>query len=152
MLTRAIEFADLLIAALVAGGMFGVWLIVHPAGLAANVYITLHQNAIRRMNRSMPILGAVTILLTVAAAVMERGDRTRAGLLIAATFPFVVAGVVTRFISQPINAIVTGWRSDSPPENWMELCDRWWRWHVVRLLAGLGGLSLVILATLLGRR
>ncbi|MGA8907819.1 MAG: DUF1772 domain-containing protein [Acidobacteriaceae bacterium] len=65
---------------------------------------------------------------------------------------FVVAGLVTRFVNQPINAIVMTWQNDAPPESWMDLRDRWWRWHAVRLFAGLGGLSLVILAMLPGRR
>ena len=72
MLTEAIDFADLLLAALLVGTMFGMSLILNPAGLAAGVYITLQQQGIRTLNRAMPGLGAVTTLLTSVAALLGR--------------------------------------------------------------------------------
>lgn len=69
MFSTMIDFADGLLAALLVGAMFGMWLILNPAGLAAGVYITVQQQAIRTLNRAMPILGAATILLTILAAV-----------------------------------------------------------------------------------
>ena len=68
MFSTMIDFADVLLAALVVGAMFGIWLIFNPAGLAAGVYITLQQQGIRKLNRAMPMLGAATILLTILAA------------------------------------------------------------------------------------
>jgi uncharacterized membrane protein len=100
------------------------------------------------MNKAMPVLGGITILLTIAAAVLGRDDRDRVALLVGATVCLVAAGLVTRFLNQPINAIVIAWRTESPPENWTVLRDQWWRWHMVRLLAGLGGLCLLIAAAL----
>ena len=52
----------------------------------------------------------------------------------------------TRFLNQPINRIVMTWSTDAPPINWPGLRDEWWRWHLVRLFAGLVGLSLLITA------
>ena len=106
-----IDFANLLLAALVVGALFGVWLFLNPAGLDANSYVVLQQQAIRTMNRVMPALGAVTILVTLTAAVLGPGDRTRLGLLIAAVVCFVAIGLITRFLNQPINAIVIAWRA-----------------------------------------
>jgi uncharacterized membrane protein len=84
----------------------------------------------------MPALGAVTILVTLTAAVLGPGDRTRLGLLIAAVVCFVAIGLITRFLNQPINAIVIAWRRDLPPSDWTRLRDEWWRWHLVRLSVG----------------
>jgi hypothetical protein len=56
--------------------------------------------------------------------------------------------LITRFLNQPINAIVIRWRPDAPPANWTGAREEWWRWLLVRLLAGLGGLSLLIVAML----
>jgi len=148
MFSVMIDFADVLLAALVVGAMFGVWLVFNPAGLDANVYIALQQQGIRTLNKAVPALGAATILVTIAAAVLGRDDSARLSLLIAAVVCFVAAGLITRFLNQPINAIVMTWSSDSPPANWTGLRDEWWRWHLIRLLAGLGGLSLLIAATL----
>jgi uncharacterized membrane protein len=143
-----VEFADLLLASLVVGAMFGVWLFLNPKGLDANSYVTLQQQAIRTMNGVMPALGAVTILVTIAGAMLGRDDRARLWLLVAAAVCFVTIGLITRFLNQPINAIVMTWRGDLLPANWTGLRDEWWRWHLIRLAIGLVGLSLLIIATL----
>jgi uncharacterized membrane protein len=143
-----VDFANLLLAALVVGALFGVRLFLNPAGLDADSYVVLQQQAIRTMNRVMPALGAVTILVTLTAAVLGRGDRMRLCLLIAAAVCFVAIGLTTRFLNQPINAVVMAWRRDVPPSEWTQLRDEWWRWHLVRLTTGLLGLSLLIAATL----
>ena len=148
MLALIIDFANLLLAALVVGALFGVSLLLNPKGLDANSYITLQQQAIRRMNTVMPALGAATILVTIATAVFGRGDRARLCLLLAAVVCFVAIGLITRFLNQPINAIVITWRTELPPSNWTVLRDEWWRWHRVRLAVGLVGLSVLIAAAL----
>lgn len=143
-----LEFADQVLAALLVGALFGVWLFLDPAGLDAKSYITVQQQAIRTMNRVMPLLGGVTILMTIAAAVSGRDDRRQFWLLVAAALCFFIIGLVTRFLNQPINAIVITWRPESPPPNWMMLRDQWWRWHLLRLAVGLAGLSLMVTARL----
>ena len=148
MFPTIIDFADMLLAALVVGAMFGVWLFFNPAGLAVNIYVTMHQQGVRTLNKPMPILGAATILLTIAAAVLGRNDSARAGLLVGASFCFVAVALITRFLNQPINSIVATWRIDSPPTNWTGLRDRWWRGHLIRLVTGVAGLCLLIAAML----
>ena len=143
-----VDFANLLLASLLVGATFGVWLVFNPAGLGANVYVALQQQGIRTLNVAMPALGAATALVTVTSAVLGREDRTRVLLLLAAVVCFVAAGLITRFLNQPINAIVMTWAVDAPPANWTQLRDEWWRWHLMRLIAGLAGLSLLIAATL----
>jgi uncharacterized membrane protein len=149
MFSAMIDFTNVLLAALVVGAMFGVWLFLNPAGLDAGLYVSLQQQGIRGGDKVMPALGAATILVTIIAAAIGRDDRTRFGLLIAAVVCFAAAGLTTRFLNQPINRIVMTWSTDAPPPmNWTVLRDEWWRWHLVRLFAGLGGLSLLIAATL----
>jgi uncharacterized membrane protein len=143
-----IDFADLLLAALVVGALFGAWLLLNPKGLDANSYVTLQQQAIRTMNSVMPALGAATILVTITAAMLGRDDRARLWVLVTAAVSFVTMGLITRFLNQPINAIVMTWRGDLLPSNWTGLRDEWWRWHRIRLAIGLVRLSLLIIATL----
>lgn len=149
MLAMTINFANLFLASLVIGAMFGVWLFFNPKGLDGPRYVVLHQQGIRTMNKAMPALGAVTIALTAAAAVMARGDGERLALLVVAAIAFVAAAAITRLVNQSINLIVMTWSTATPPPEWTRLRDTWWRWHVMRLLCGLGGLSGVILAELL---
>ncbi|HTF43112.1 MAG TPA: DUF1772 domain-containing protein [Terriglobales bacterium] len=148
MFAAIIDFANVLLGALVVGAMFGVWLIFNPSGLNASNYVALQQRGIRTLHPAMPALGVATILVTITAASLGRGDRTRLWLLIGTAGCFVAAGLITKFLNQPINVIVTTWSSDSPPANWTALRDAWWRWHLIRMIAGLGGLSLLIAATL----
>jgi len=148
MFSTIICFADMLLAALLVGAMFGMWLILNPAGLAAGVYITLQQQGIRTLNRAMPMLGAATVLLTILAAALGRNDSTRFGLLVGTIVCLLASGLITRFLNQPINAIVITWSTGAPPANWRDVRNKWWRWHLVRLFTGLGGLSLLIAAML----
>ncbi|MDP1649559.1 MAG: DUF1772 domain-containing protein [Rubrivivax sp.] len=148
MLTSTIDFANLLLGALVAGTMFGIWLGYNPAGLSAGVYVSQQQHAIGALNVVMPVLGGLSIVLTLVAAAFAASDRTRLILLLSAAGCFIAAGLITRLLNQPINAIVMTWSADAPPTDWMQLRDDWWRWHVMRTVAGIGGLSLLIIAAL----
>jgi hypothetical protein len=148
MTSLIIDFADLLLASLLAGAIFGVFLFMSPAGLDAATYVVQQQNGIRALNNVMPLLGGATILLTLAAAFAASGDPVRMSLLFAAAASLIVVGVVTRFLNQPINAVVMTWDANSPPAEWASLRDAWWRWHIVRLGLSILGLSLIIAAAL----
>ena len=148
MLPLIVDFASLLLAALLAGAMFCVWLVFNPARLDAAHYIMLQQNGIRTLHPSMPILGGLTIMATVIAAVLARQDKIRMSFLIVAVVFFVIAGLITRFHNLPINAIVMTWNSAAPPERWTELRDAWWRWHRIRMASGVAGLAFAIFAAL----
>ena len=144
-----IRFLNLLLAALVTGAMFGLWLAFHSRDLDGSSYTIIHQQSVRGLNTAMPILGLATIVTTIAAAFLTREDKTRLVMLILAAVAFAATGLITRFANQPLNAIVMGWSPTSPPVAWTALRDSWWHWHVLRIVCGVVGLSLLILAELL---
>ena len=148
MYARIVDFFDLLLAALLVGVMFGIWLTNNPTGLDAAEYVAMQQRGIRALNVFMPLLGLATIVLTISAAIFARSDQLRLTTLVIAALCLVVAGVVTLFLNQPINAIVITWSPDAAPTEWTQLRDDWWRWHVVRLTFGIIALCLLILAAL----
>ena len=148
MLAIIVNFFALLLASLVVGAMFGVWLSFDPEGLQPAFYVALQQHGIAALNVAMPRLGGVAALLTILAAWLARGDPTRLALFAAAAVCVVAAGLITRFLNQPINAVVMTWSPESPPGDWMQLRDAWWRWHIVRTAIGVCGLGLLIAATL----
>ena len=151
MIEAIIRFLDLLLVSLLVGAMFGVWLFFNPVGLSPSFYVELHQHGVRVLNTPMPIFGAVCTILTAVLAILSRGNQTVCYLLIATVVCLVAAGLITRFLNQPINSQVMTWSIQAPPSNWTELRDQWWQWHVLRTVAGIGALSLLILATLTGR-
>ena len=148
MLPLVVDSINLFLSALLVGAMFCVWLVFNPVQLDASHYIILQQQGIRTLHPTMPGLGALTILLTFASAVLARESKMRTSLLIGTAVLFIISGVITRFANMPINAIVRGWNSAAPPDNWTALRDAWWRWHCLRLCSALGGLILLIIATL----
>jgi uncharacterized membrane protein len=152
MAASSIRFVSLLLTSLLVGTMFGIWLGFNPSALTATAYVEMQQNAIRALNISLPALGLVCILLTAALAALTRNDKRSRYLLVAAAMCLALAGVVTRFGNQPINAVVMTWSAEAPAANWMELRDTWWHWHILRTAAGVGALALALLAALGGQR
>ena len=152
MAASSIRFVSLLLTSLLVGTMFGIWLGFNPSALTATAYVEMQQNAIRALNISLPVLGLVCIVLTAALAALTKNDKRGRYLLVAAAMCLALAGIVTRFGNQPINAVVMTWSPEAPAANWMELRDTWWHWHILRTVAGLGALALALLAALGGRR
>lgn len=148
MITKLIRFIDLLVMSLLVGTMFGIWIGFNPSGLSAVAYVEQQQNSIRAFNTLLPALGAVCILLTSSLALLQKVSARSRSLLIVAAVCLVAAGLITRFGNQPINSQVMTWTADAPPENWRELRDTWWHWHITRTVAGLFALSFTLLGTL----
>jgi hypothetical protein len=151
MFPLVVDFINLLLSALLVGTMFCVWLVFNPSQLDASHYIILQQQGIRTLHPIMPRLGALTVLMTVASAVLARENKVRMSMLIGTAILFILSGLITRFANMPINAIVRGWNSAAPPDQWTALRDAWWRWHCLRLGSGLAGLALLVLSTLARR-
>jgi uncharacterized membrane protein len=148
MTANFIRFVLLVLLALLVGTMFGIWIGYNPAALSATAYVEQQQNAIRALNTLLPVMGAVCILLTVWLAATTKSDARARYLLVAAATLIVVAGLVTRFGNQPINAIVIMWDAQAPGENWEQLRDEWWSWHIVRSIAGIAALALTVFSVL----
>ena len=151
MLRKSIGFLNLLVVALVAGTVFGIWLGYNPVALSSTAYVEQQQGAIRALNVLMPILGAIGIFLTITSAILARAERRTLFILVAAVACLVTAGLVTRFGNQPINAIVITWDPKAAPPEWIMLRDTWWQWHTLRTVASVCGLCLLLLANPMGK-
>lgn len=145
-------FANLLLAALVIGTTFGIWLGYDPVGLSGPAWVEQQQHAIAALNTSLPALGAATIALTLVSAVLARGECRAFALQMGAIGCFVIVALLTRLANQPINAVVMTWPSAQPPPDWSALRDRWWHWHELRTAVGVAGLALLIAGHLAAQR
>lgn len=141
---RTIRFFNVVMAALVAGAIFGIWLGYNPKGLSAPTFIEQQQSAISALNTLMPILGLITILLTVSSAILHKKEKKAFAVLLIAILFLVLTGITTRFGNQPINSIVMTWDMNTPPDNWIELRDQWWTYHTIRTSTALVALCLVV--------
>jgi len=130
--------------ALVTGIIFGIWIGYNPKDLSASTFIEQQQNAILALNTLMPILGLITILLTLTSAFLQRKDKVAFLVLLVASAFLIVSGLTTRFGNQPINSIVMTWDMNNPPNNWTELRNQWWIFHELRTLFAFIGLCLIV--------
>ena len=143
-----VRLANIIFAALIAGGMFVIWVGYDPAALSPSTYVEQQQNAIRALNVVMPVLGAIAIALTLVSAFLQRKDRAAFVLLVVAAAFLIISALVTRFGNQPINALVMSWDIARPPANWTELRDQWWGFHRLRTFCGLIALALITWASI----
>jgi len=144
MTTRIIRFCNIVMVALVTGIIFGIWIGYNPKDLSASTFIEQQQNAILALNTLMPILGLITILLTLISAFLQRKDKVAFLVLLVASAFLIVSGLTTRFGNQPINSIVMTWDMNTPPNNWTELRNQWWIFHELRTLFAFIGLCLIV--------
>ena len=144
MAIQIVRFLNLIMAGLIAGALFGIWIGYNPKNLSAQTYVEQQQSVIKALNTLMPLLGLVTIILTVIAAFGQRQNQTVfITLLVAAGF-LIISGLVTKFGNQPINSIVMTWNKTDVPGNWTELRDKWWSFHIVRTLTAFIALCLIV--------
>lgn len=144
MTTRIIRFCNIVMVALVTGTIFGIWIGYNPKDLSAPTFIEQQQNVILALNTLMPILGLITILLTLTSAFLQRKDKVALSVLLVASAFLIVSGLTTRFGNQPINSIVMTWDMNTPPNNWTELRNQWWIFHELRTLFAFIGLCLIV--------
>jgi hypothetical protein len=146
--TLFIRFINVILISLIAGILCGVWLGYNPKYLSAQTYVEQQQNVINAFNLLMPVLGLITIILTVVHAFLQKGNKTVFSMLLAAAALLIVSGLVTRFGNQPINSIVMTWSADKVPANWIELRDKWWSLHIVRTFSSFFALCLIVWASI----
>lgn len=131
---KLIRFLNIVMAGLVSGTVFGIWLGYNPTGWSAQTYIEQQQSVITALNTLMPILGGVTIALTLLSAYMQKKDKNTLYTLLVAALLLIATGLITRFGNQPINSIVMTWDIHNAPDNWIELKDQWWAFHIYRTI------------------
>jgi uncharacterized membrane protein len=144
MTTSIIRFINIIMAAVVAGSILGIFLGYNPKDLSPATFIEQQQSAISNLNTLMPILGLMTILLTITSAILRKKEKSAFATLLVATFFLILSGLTTRLGNQPINSVVMTWDMNNPPGNWMELRDQWWSYHKLRTLTAFIALCLIV--------
>jgi uncharacterized membrane protein len=61
---------------------------------------------------------------------------------------FLIALLVTVAIEVPIVQQIVTWTPSTLPGNWQQLRDRWMRFHVVRVIAGIASLIFLLVAAI----
>ena len=138
-----IRFFNILIAALLSGVSFGIWIGFNPSDLSYPAYVEQQQNMLQSLRILMVLLVIIATIITIFSAFLQKKNKSVfVALLIAAIF-FIVCILITRFGNKPIDDIVLTWTSDSPPVNWTELRNNWWSLHLMRTIAEIAALFIV---------
>ncbi len=151
MLRGCTLFTALFFIALISGASLVVWLDNNPAGIAPAFFIEKIQHSIRALTIALPALAATGLIATVVSAVLERRERPRFYLLLAASVCAVTGAVLTAIGNVPLNESILTWSPASPPANWPEIVASWRQFHLARTLLTTASLVLLILAVLFRR-
>ena len=143
MTTSIIRFLNIILAALLAGVSFGIWLGFNPLGLSPTTYIEQQQNMLRALRVLMISLVVTATIITIVSAFIQKNDKSVFNVLMVAAVFFIACILITRFGIKPIDDKVMIWTSNSIPDNWTELRDKWWSLHIMRTIAELIALCLV---------
>ncbi|MCB9316324.1 MAG: DUF1772 domain-containing protein [Lewinellaceae bacterium] len=143
MVTTVIRFINIILAALLAGTSFGIWMGFNPAHYTPSTYIEQQQNLVGSLNTLMVSLVILATIVTLTSAFLQRKNKAVfITLLFAAAF-FASCIFISRFGNLPIQKEMLTWNAASLPENWTVLRDKWWSFHIIRTIAELIALVLV---------
>ncbi len=151
MVRRIVLFLALFFVALTSGAAFAIWLDYNPAGMSPAFYTEKMQHAIRVFTVPLPTVVILGVFFTIVSTFLARRDRLSFYLLIVASICVIAVALITAFGNIPINNQIITWKVDSPPSNWMELGEKWWRFQTVRTFLQITALAFVIMSTLVRR-
>jgi uncharacterized membrane protein len=138
-----VRFLSIIVAGLLAGVSFGIWIGFNPSGLSPSTYIEQQQNMLQSLRTLMVSLVVLATIITILSAYLQKHEKSAFISLILAAVFFITCILITRFGNKPIDDIVITWTKDSIPNNWTELRDNWWSFHILRTVAEILALLLV---------
>jgi len=144
-----ILFLTIVSAGLLAGGLFVIWIEYGSYSLSAQGYVEQQQNVIKAdLNVIMPLIGRISVVLTLISAFLHRKNRAILVFLIIAVALTLVAGAVTRWGNQPVNGIVVNWKLENIPSDWIDLREKWNSLHFIRTIASVIAFCLIVYTAL----
>jgi hypothetical protein len=142
-----IRFVNLILAALLAGTSFGIWMGLNANYYSPATYLEQQQQLVRSLNTLMVLLVIAGTIVTTVSAFLQRNNKTVFITLLIASAFFASCIFISRFGNLPIQTEMLNWKNDSLPDNWTSLRDKWWTLHIVRTIAELIALTLVAWTT-----
>ena len=137
------QLISIVSSALVAGMFHGPWAALSRSmcKFTPEVFLAI----VARMNRNtapvMTILLPAALLSIIPVLLLSYHEQPLTFYLNAIAFAlFVVALIVTVFVEVPIVEEIVAWTASTLPVNWQQRRDRWMKFHVIRVVAGLASL------------
>ena len=141
------ELISILLSALVAGMFYGPWAALSRSmnAFEPEVFLAIVDRMNRNMAPVMTVLMPAAFLSIVPVLFLSYPAQPRTFYLTLAGFVFFLSALlVTMFVEVPIVEEIVTWKVDTLPANWQQLRDRWRRFHVIRVVAGLASLVFLL--------
>lgn len=146
------HLVNLFLISIFVGTEFAIGVFIHPVlrKLPESVHIASVQAVGKKIGKVMPVWIPL-ILLSVLPILYFTGDAQALPfwLTIAGGVCIILMLLISLIINVPINKGILKWNSQSPPNNWLNLRNRWDKWHMFRLFLDLIALLLFLYAALL---
>jgi len=139
------ELINIVLSALVGGMYWGPWLALSRSmpTFKPEVFLDIVNRMNRNMEFVMTILTPVALLSTAPVLFFSYKEQPRTFYLTLIGF-VMFALLVTMLIEVPIVKLIVTWTVGTLPANWQQLRDRWGAFHIIRVVAGIGGLVLLV--------
>jgi hypothetical protein len=147
MTLKICELVNIVLSAVVCGMYWGPWLALSRSidTFKPEVFLDVVDRLNANMAGLMTVLTPVGLLSIVPVLVLSYSGRQATFFFNLAGFiAFLIALLVTVLIEVPIVRQITGWTVATLLANWTQLRDRWSSFHIVRVVAGIGGVGLLV--------
>src|SRR5579864_3908225 len=134
MIVFIIRFFDILISGLLAGIMICIWQGADSKDALEPTNFELQQANMKTCKDKIPLLGLMTILLTLASAALQNHIMIIFIPLLLASLLLLISGIITRYGNQPINKQIQRWSKAYIPGKWEYIRDKWVYYHIYRTL------------------
>jgi hypothetical protein len=151
MVLKIARFANLLLVALLAGLLVGVYIVeLALLEISASVYTAVEKPKHELFEPIMPVANTLVIVSGLAVLLLIRDRKTWTfGLSVVGVACTIVATTTTLLVNVPINSeIINVWAVNDPPADWAQVRDRWNRFHAIRTVLAVVALFCLLLATM----
>jgi len=148
---KTCELISIVLSALVAGMFSGPWaaLSISMKTFTPEVFLAIVDRMNRNMAPVMTILMPANLLAIATLLLLSIHVQPKTFYISAiALVLFLTSLLVTVVVEVPIVTEIATWTPTTLPPNWQQLRDRWLRFHVIRVAAGLSSFILLLVAAL----
>jgi hypothetical protein len=151
MTLKIFELINIFLSAIVGGMYWGPWLALSRSlkEFEPKIFLSVVGRLNQNMATLMTILTPLSLFSTLPVLFISYKNHITTFYLTSIGFIFyVIALVVTVVIEVPIVKQIVTWTVITLPDNWELLRDRWGKFHIVRIVAGILGLIFLIAGAL----
>jgi uncharacterized membrane protein len=145
------ELISIVLSALTAGMFHGPWIALSRSmkTFSPEVFLEIVDRMNRNMAPVMTVLMPGTMLSIIPVILLSYRQRPMVFYLsTVALLLFLIALLVTVVIEVPIVQQIVTWTPSTLPKNWQQLRDRWMRFHVLRVIAGIASLIFLLVGAI----